>query len=613
MKQETAPTSPATATTSSRAENKPSCSAISVSTSTVPSRLGSSSSKAQESLKPPETPTSCVNGSGLSISSSISPSSKARAKSVPRDTNLHNNNQRARRPLLGNRPKSGDDVPVVANPSSSSSQKAKLFVSDEVKAIRRLGSRPVVEQFSWPRRQRPVGQPISHSASTKKNEGDRHHHLNEKETKELRQKLNQNETLITNLQSEVLELKAELDKARSFNVELQSRNHKLSEDLATAQSQIATLSTHDQRGSVVDCHQSPKFKDIQKLIANKLEHGKVKNHVVNDATTAGSPMIASKEPLVISSVDVHRNITACPMRPPPPPPPPPPKGPAKAAIMPKSSPLEKSHHSLIKSERPKYSPGSGHHDKPISMSAHSSIVGEIQKRSLHLLAIKSDIETKGEFINGLIQKVQDASYTKIEDVLEFVNWLDIELSTLADERAVLKHFNWPEKKADAMREAAVEYRSLKFLESEISSYKDDAGSPPGISLKNMAGLLDKSEKSIQQLIKLRSSAMLSYQHLKIPTDWMLETGIINRIKQASVMLANIYMKRVTIELESIPYSERECAQGGLLLQGIHFAYRAYQFAGGLDSETLYAFEDIRKHVPGHLRCYQELFAGIPLS
>lgn len=61
----------------------------------------------------------------------------------------------------------------------------------------------------------------------------------------------------------------------------------------------------------------------------------------------------------------------------------------------------------------------------------------------------------------------------------------------ADERAVLKHFKWPEKKADAMREAAVEYRDLKQLENEISSYRDDTNVPFGAALKKMASLLDK--------------------------------------------------------------------------------------------------------------------------
>lgn len=38
-----------------------------------------------------------------------------------------------------------------------------------------------------------------------------------------------------------------------------------------------------------------------------------------------------------------------------------------------------------------------------------------------------------------------------------------------------------------------------------------------------------------------------------------------------------------------------------------------QFAGGLDSETLCAFEEIRQRVPGHLGGSQELLAGIASS
>ena len=44
--------------------------------------------------------------------------------------------------------------------------------------------------------------------------------------------------------------------------------------------------------------------------------------------------------------------------------------------------------------------------------------------------IRTDIETKGEFINDLIKRVVDAAYMDIEDVLKFVDWLDGELSSL---------------------------------------------------------------------------------------------------------------------------------------------------------------------------------------
>lgn len=41
-------------------------------------------------------------------------------------------------------------------------------------------------------------------------------------------------------------------------------------------------------------------------------------------------------------------------------------------------------------------------------------------------------------------------------------------------------------------------------------------------------------------------------------------------------LAQVYMKRVTMEFESVRNSDRESSQEALLLQGVHFAYRAHQ-------------------------------------
>lgn len=49
-----------------------------------------------------------------------------------------------------------------------------------------------------------------------------------------------------------------------------------------------------------------------------------------------------------------------------------------------------------------------------------------------------------------------------------------------------------------------------------------------------------------------------------------------QIKQASINLAKMYMKRVKIELDSIRSSDKESNQESLLLQGVHFAYRTHQ-------------------------------------
>lgn len=106
--------------------------------------------------------------------------------------------------------------------------------------------------------------------------------------------------------------------------------------------------------------------------------------------------------------------------------------------------------------------------------------------------IKAEVETHKELIIFLTKEVEDAAYSDISEVDAFVKWLDTELSYLVDERAVLKHFpQWPEGKADALREAACSYRDMKNLESEVLSYKDDPKQPLSQALRRIQALEDR--------------------------------------------------------------------------------------------------------------------------
>ncbi|KAH1115416.1 hypothetical protein J1N35_008794 [Gossypium stocksii] len=250
-----------------------------------------------------------------------------------------------------------------------------------------------------------------------------------------------------------------------------------------------------------------------------------------------------------------------------------------------------------------------------------NMIGEIENRSTYVSAIKSDVEKQKEFINFLISEVQSATFKDITDVEGFVKWLDGELSSLVDERAVLKHFpQWPERKADAMREAAFNYRDLKNLEAEVTSFKVNPKESFNSELKKMQALQDRLEQSVNNIERVRESSGKRYRELQIPWEWMLDTGFIGQIlwswnidqhiqrryntpktihdfgckllqmKFSSLKLAQEYMKRTTKELQS-----NECSQvNNLLLQGVRFAYRVHQFAGGFDADTIRAFEDLKK-------------------
>ncbi|CAI5527303.1 unnamed protein product [Closterium sp. Naga37s-1] len=251
--------------------------------------------------------------------------------------------------------------------------------------------------------------------------------------------------------------------------------------------------------------------------------------------------------------------------------------------------------SAVKQRNTKTVVGGSEGEEGLSMTAvRGDMIGEIEGRSSHLLAIKQDVEMQGDFINTLAREVRDASYFDIEDVVAFVNWLDEELAFLVDERAVLKHFDWPEAKADALREAAFEFQDLVRLERDLGSYVDDPDVPTDQALKKMFHVLEKVEQSIYALLRTRDMAISRYAEFGVPTYWILDNGLVGKIRLASVRLARCYITRVTSELDKLGSEpESEPIREFLLLQAVRFAFRTHQFAGGFDADSMRAFDELR--------------------
>ncbi|XP_017429537.1 protein CHUP1, chloroplastic isoform X2 [Vigna angularis] len=202
-----------------------------------------------------------------------------------------------------------------------------------------------------------------------------------------------------------------------------------------------------------------------------------------------------------------------------------------------------------------------------------NMIEEIENRSTYLSAIKSEVQRQGEFISFLIKEVESASFADVSEVETFVKWLDGELSSLVDERSVLKHFQqWPEQKVDAMREAACNYRDLKNLESEVSSYEDNPKEPLCQTLRKIQALQDRLERSVSAKERMRESISKRYRNFHIPWEWMLDSGLIGQMKLSSLRLAKEFMKRIAKEIESNELLQED----NLFVQGVKFAFRAHQ-------------------------------------
>ncbi|KAH7297909.1 hypothetical protein KP509_25G018000 [Ceratopteris richardii] len=360
-----------------------------------------------------------------------------------------------------------------------------------------------------------------------------------------------------------------------------------------------------QRGAdIVAAHdQNPERPEVQKIKFSEVEK--------RAPRVARPPPRASTKGLTPGNAPTKATGSAGPGAPPPPPPPPPrapgappPPPPPPGSLKPQGAGGDKVqrapevvefYQSLMRREA-KNSAGLGASDVNVS-DARNNLIGEIENRSAFLLAVKADVETQGEFVESLAAEVRAAAYHDIQDVVAFVSWLDEELSFLVDERAVLKHFDWPESKADALREAAFEYQDLKKLEEEVANFRDDPQLQCERALKRMLALLEKVESSVYALLRTRDMAVARYKEFNIPTQWMLDSGLVGKIKLATVQLARKYMKRVAAELDESDTSPAQDPQREfLLLQGVRFAFRVHQFAGGFDAESMKTFEELRDRI-----------------
>ncbi|KAJ6891230.1 protein CHUP1 [Populus alba x Populus x berolinensis] len=354
--------------------------------------------------------------------------------------------------------------------------------------------------------------------------------------------------------------------------------------------------------------QSSDGKDVDSQTVSKMKFAHIEKRPPRvprppPKSSAGAPVATNANP--------SGGVPPSPPPPPgaPPPPPPPPGGPPRPPPPPGSLPrgagsgdkvhrapeLVEFYQSLMKREAKKDTSSLISSTSNVS-DARSNMIGEIENRSSFLLAVKADVETQGDFVQSLATEVRAASFSTIDDLVAFVNWLDEELSFLVDERAVLKHFDWPESKADALREAAFEYQDLMKLERQVTSFVDDPNLPCEAALKKMYKLLEKVENSVYALLRTRDMAVSRYREFGIPTNWLLDSGVVGKIKLSSVQLARKYMKRVASELDTMSGPEKEPNREFLVLQGVRFAFRVHQFAGGFDAESMKAFEELRSRV-----------------
>ncbi|XVE59011.1 hypothetical protein DITRI_Ditri05aG0009900 [Diplodiscus trichospermus] len=402
---------------------------------------------------------------------------------------------------------------------------------------------------------------------------------------------------------QVTSLKKELEASVARNDSLEKENQELKQEVARLKAQISSLKAHDNErksmlwkklhNSIDNCNidasqqKSSEFIKVpdQSLVADNVYPRPSFQELRKPKPPARPNSLFSPSPKEVND----KKVKAPPV-PAPPPPPLPSKLLAGSRSLRRVPEIVELYRSLTRKDANMENKNNG--TTPV-LAFTRNMIGEIENRSTYVSAIKSDVEKQKEFINFLISEVQSAAFKDISDVEEFVKSLDQELSSLVDERAVLKHFpQWPERKADALREAAFSYRDLKNLEAEVSAFEANPRESFHSELRRKQALQDRLEQTVDNIERIRESTSKRYRDFQIPWEWMLDTGLIGQMKFSSLRLARECMKRTAKELQS----KESSPENTLLLQGVRFAYRVHQFAGGYDAETIRAFEDLKKMI-----------------
>ncbi|KNA23899.1 hypothetical protein SOVF_021010 [Spinacia oleracea] len=216
---------------------------------------------------------------------------------------------------------------------------------------------------------------------------------------------------------------------------------------------------------------------------------------------------------------------------------------------------------------------------------------EIARRSTYFKQIEQDVKTHEKTIKEMQATLISFKTKDMDSLIKFYHQVESKLDVLTDENQVLSRFEgFPVKKLDALRMAAVLYRKLSGILSELHNWSIE--SP-------LAQLLDKVEKyfnkikgEVEALERTKDDEEKKYQSHNIHFDF----NILLKIKEAMVNVSSSCIELALKEWEeskaasnnqTLPKArnrqKKVCTK--TLWRTFQFAFKVYSFAGGQDERA----------------------------
>lgn len=246
--------------------------------------------------------------------------------------------------------------------------------------------------------------------------------------------------------------------------------------------------------------------------------------------------------------------------------------------------------------------GAGTNDGASEGQSMADALAEITKRSSYFQQIEEDVTKHGRAIKEIQASLTSFQTKNMNELLKFYQQLESKLDVLTDESQTLARFEgFPVKKLEALRMAAVLYKKLSGVLSELLNWKIE--SPVAQLLDKVEKYFNKIKGEMEALERTKDEEEKKFKSHNIHFDF----NILEKIKEAMVDVSSSCIEFALKERREAKAAcndqtlanarnRQKIIDAKMLWRIFQFAYKVYSFSGGQDERAENLTKELAKEI-----------------
>ncbi|KAK3282186.1 hypothetical protein CYMTET_10067 [Cymbomonas tetramitiformis] len=221
------------------------------------------------------------------------------------------------------------------------------------------------------------------------------------------------------------------------------------------------------------------------------------------------------------------------------------------------------------------------------------IVAEIAAQSPYLQRVKEDMLLHRWRVLYVAKEVADAELVDMADAEALLEWMEDSLSPIEDEHAILRSVpEWPELRADVLREAVQHHRQLREAMASIQKLacadgRNTEKTALAALLPATRALVKKVAELIERLAHGRELDERRYCELGIPFDW-------TQVNKAKIALCDMVtlLLNLAINHQKGERRAKDITKDATVVAIVDVIFQIYQISAGLPPIAVEKFEEL---------------------